>query len=1188
MDEPSVAKLPARGAKHFRLRGYPSHKTDADASPMMLWQIHCRQQELGLYQGREPVDFTAFHPRKHPAIAHTVGIQEVAMRPTPRTGFVGRVIVACLSFLAGAERGLTADRTVDFEREIEPILKARCVACHGPGKQRADLRLDDRMAILKGGESGPLLLPGKSAASLLMERVTAADVRRRMPPKGSPLSQAELALLRAWIDQGALVGQLSADKPSEDHWSFRPVVRPAVPVVHDASWPANSIDRFILARLEKENLAPSPDADRVTFLRRLKLDLLGLPPAPEEVAAFVGDRRPDAAAALVDRYLASPHYGERWARHWLDVVRFAESDGFETNQPRPNSWPYRDYVIAAFNSDKAYDRFVVEQLAGDAFGVEAATGFLVGGAWDRVKSPDLGLTLQQRADELHDMVSTTGSAFLGLTVGCARCHNHKFDPIAQLDYYGMKAMFAGVQHGERPLRSADEPKRRQRTEALRGMLADLERQLVPFEPLAFPRTTVFLDDHPAAAAQHLVPRRGVSAYTAGTGRGERDDPGDLARLPNLGKTYSFWNNVAGRDVISYAPRLRGRYRVWLSWSCAAVHERDACYLLDLDGDLTTRSDQSVIARVDQSKFADGSAAATGSTCWSEFRDAGTHAFTESTKIVLRGGSTDAAVTADRVLLQAEDDAERATRQTPAPYLRSTVQPLSNGERFPPIAARFVRFTVFETTQLEPCIDELEVYTAGPRPENIALASRGTKATASSSYPANPVHKLEHINDGKYGNSHSWISNEPGRGWVQLEFLRTTVIDRVVWGRDRDGQFKDRLATKYAIEVAATPGHWQRVASSDDRLPARFGIATLPTLPGLNGADRKAYSQLWARHRELNQQLRRLETVPVVYAGKFTAPEMTHRLYRGEPLQPREAVAPAGLAHFGLPVHLALDAPEQTRRLALARWITDPQHPLTARVLVNRLWQHHFGQGLVATPSDFGHNGARPSHPELLDWLASEFVASGWSIKHLQRLIVLSHTYRQASAARPEASQLDAGARLLWRFPPQRLEAEPLRDSILFVSGNLNWLMGGPGFDLFEPNTNYVKVYNSKHTFGATEWRRMVYQTKPRMQLDDTFGAFDCPDAGQIAPKRTSSTTPLQALNLLNSRFLTQQAAIFADRLRREAGGDVRSQARRGFLLALCRQPEPEELAAAAQLIRAHGLAEFCRAILNANEFLYVF
>ncbi len=748
-----------------------------------------------------------------------------------------------------------------------------------------------------------------------------------------------------------------AGDASPEHWAFQPVARPAIPR-SASNWPRNAIDHFILAALQAKGLQPSAAADRATLLRRLKFDLLGLPPTPEEIDAFVNDPAADAYERLVERTLASPQFGERWARHWLDVVRFAESHGFEMNQPRPNAWPYRDYVIRAFNDNKPYDRFVREQLAGDRLGADEATGFLVAGAWDQVKSPDPALTAQQRADELHDIVSTTGSTFLGLTVGCARCHDHKFDPISMKDYYGLVAVFAGVQHGERPLRSPDTDQRRKEADELRRQLAALVPELEALEPLAQP---------------HGKPGR---------------------RLP--------------------------------------------------------------------------------------------------------------------------------------------VNARGNVERFTAVQAKFIRFTVEATNNLEPCLDELEVLASGPAPRNVALATAGARATSSGNYSAAPaIHRLEHINDGRYGNSRSWISNEAGRGWVQIELKEPALIDRIVWARDREGVYADRLATRYRIEVALTPGAWSVVASSDDRLP--FGRPAPAVPPCLGEAERETYRGLVVRRAELERRLAGLAGTAQVYAGRFMAPEPTHRLNRGDATQPREVITPAALAEFGGRLKLAPDAPEAQRRLALAQWITDPRHPLTARVLVNRLWQHHFGQGIVPTASDFGLNGGQPSHPELLDWLATEFVASGWDMKHLHRLIVLSATYRQSSAATAEGRVADAQDRLLWRYPPRRLEAEPLRDAILAVSGRLDLRMGGPGFDLFEPNANYVKVYTPKKEFGPAEWRRMIYQNKPRMQLDDTFGSFDCPDGGQITPKRSSSTTPLQALNLMNSRFLVQQAGLFAERLKRGDG-----------------------------------------------------
>jgi hypothetical protein len=879
----------------------------------------------------------------------------------------------------------------DFARDVRPILVERCWRCHGPEKQKAGLRFDRKADAMRGGDTGPLLVAGKSGESLLIRKVTNADAAERMPPTGDALTEVQIKILKSWIDEGAVWPD---DSTGTLHWSFRPVVRPTLPA-SDANWARQPIDRFILAKLQQERLQPSVEADRVTLIRRLKFDLLGLPPTPEEIDRFLTDGSPNAYEQLVDRFLTSPQYGERWARHWLDVVRFAESNGFETNTNRPNAWPYRDYVIHAFNEDKPYDRFVIEQLAGDALGVDAATGFLVAGAYDEVKSPDVGLTLQQRADELHDMVATSCSTFLGLTVGCARCHHHKFDPVSQQDYYAVKAVFAGVHHGERPMRDpVREQERVTRLADLRKELAVVEQEIERAEPLADPTAT-------------------------------------------------------------------------------------------------------------------------------------------------------------------------SVRRAP-------VSPRRNIERIAPVQARFIRFTILATNNLEPCIDELEVFTAGPDSRNVALASLGTKATASGTFEGSDRHRLEHINDGRFGNNRSWISNESGRGWVQLELAEPAMIDRIVWARDREGQFKDRLPTRYQIEVGIDANAMSVVATSDDREPV--------------GTTGNALNRRW---KELDRLVREAERPVMVYAGTFATAEPIKRLHRGEPMQPRESVAPGSVTAVGLKFEMPLDAPESDRRLELAKWITNPANPLTARVMVNRLWQYHFGRGIVDTPGDFGRNGGVPSHPELLDWLAAEFVEHGWSIKHVHRLIVTSASYRQSSTGNAKGMAADAQTRLLWRFPPRRLEAEAIRDAVLAVSGALDLRMGGPGFDLFEPNSNYVKVYTPKREFGPAEYRRMIYQSRPRMQPDDTFGAFDCPEGGQIAPKRTVSTTPLQALNLLNSPFMLQQAELFARRIDGEAKANAATKVRRAFRLAFGREPSEIECDAAVRLINDHGLAALCRSLFNANEFLFI-
>ncbi len=933
-----------------------------------------------------------------------------------------------------------ATRPVDFARDIQPIFSAHCFKCHGADKQQSGFRLDVREAALTGGDAhAPNIKPGKSAESPLVHFVTGVVPDMKMPQKGEPLSAEQIGLLRAWIDQGAQwpEGDHAEADPIKSHWAFKPVKRPRVPVISRSAISnqsgrtpsprsgslitdslitdySNPIDAFIATELAKNNLSPSPEADRRTLIRRLYFVMLGMPPTPEEVAAFVSDKKPLAFERLVDKVLNDSRYGERWGRHWLDVIRFAESNGFETNRERPTAWRFRDYVIAAFNDDKPYDQFIREQIAGDALGVDVATGFLVGGPVDIVGSPDPVLTTQQRADELDDMVGTTGTAFLGLTVGCARCHSHKFDPISHREYYAMTAVFSGVKHGERALPASED--RKEDLAKLDGRINELERTL-----------TRFLSKPTVAS---------VSTNTA-----------------------------------------------------------------------------------------------------------------------------------DRAM-------------------RVAVNAVRNEEVLSPVEANFVRFTILESSG-QPCIDELEVW-SGER--NVALATNGTKATASGTLPGYEIHKLEHINDGRAGNSWSWISSEAGRGWVQLEFPRTERIERIVWARDREGRFADRVATKYRIEAATTTNAWQLVASSDDREPfkGKTGKPSGPVYRFANWplAEAEQGKQQLAELEKVRKERETLSKSPMVYAGNFTQPGPTHRLHRGDPMLKRETVAPATLEIFR-PLTLATNSPEQERRLKLAEWIASPENPLTARVLVNRVWQHQFGVGLVSTPNDFGKNGATPTHPELLDWLASELVAQGWSIKKLQREILTSTTWRQSSAPREEALKIDAGSRLLWRFPPRRIEAEGIRDSILAVSGDLDRTAGGPSFFLHNVDRENVYHYHPKDEFGSDESRRMVYAFKVRMEQDGIFGAFDCPDGSLVVPKRSVSTTPLQALNLFNSRFILQQSEKFAERLQKEAGDDLAAQVRLAWQLAFNRLPEKAEAKEAVTFAKAEGLPALCRAVLNANEFLFI-
>ena len=754
---------------------------------------------------------------------------------------------------------------VDFDRDVGPLLAARCTACHGPEKQRNDLRLDRRAAAERGGASGrPAVVPGDPGASRLIAVVSGGDPELRMPPEGEPLTADEVDLLRRWIAEGADWGSTPEEEPAQLPWALRPLARPRPPSA--AAW-LHPIDRFVLARLAKAGIEPAPEADRATLIRRMSLLLRGLPPAPEELEEFVTDPRPDAYGRLIERQLGSPRYGERWARHWLDLARFAETHGFETNTPRPHAWPYRDYVIRAFNEDVPFDRFAAEQLAGDALGVDEATGFLVGGPYDTVLSPDVELTRQQRQDELADMVGTTSTAFLGLTVACARCHDHKFDPIRQTDYYAVQAVFAGVRHGERPLRPRDGSAR------LRG-LAELERRVAAArEGLdALPRPAGggrapdarMIDDEAPAGVALLRPVTGHGANPPGTGRGRRSDPGDLERLPNLSRgRYSWWDGAVDEPLIAYAPGVQGRHRIWLSWGCGwDTHALDAVYDLDRDGDLATAGDRVALATVDQRRFADGTLELANQPLWSGLLDAGVHELGPASRIVLRAGSAGRPVTADAIVVQ-----EAGTGPAVLPRLSSGVDPARNAEDFEPVAARSLRFRVLNTERGdEPCLDELELWSAPAAggPVNVA---RSAAVRTSGDYAGDPKPRPEHLNDGLYGNGRSWISDAKGSGWVVLELPEPALVDRVVWGRDRDGVYADRLARDYVIEVAVASGAWRAVADSGGRLPPGTDPDEVPAYRygGLPREQAERAAAGLAEIRALESELAALEELPPVYA-----------------------------------------------------------------------------------------------------------------------------------------------------------------------------------------------------------------------------------------------------------------------------------------------------------------------------------
>jgi Protein of unknown function (DUF1553)/Protein of unknown function (DUF1549)/Planctomycete cytochrome C len=918
---------------------------------------------------------------------------------------------------------------IDFARDVRPILERHCYSCHGADQQKSGLRLDIKSEAFKGGDGyGPSIIAGRPDESPLIQFISQEDADLQMPPKDERLSEEDVAVLIQWVHEGAHWPDgidLAKQVDLHDHWSFHRVQNHPRPRPRNEAWTRNEIDCFILDKLETEGLQPAPEATRSTWLRRVALDLTGLPPTPEQVEAFIQDPRVDAHARVVDQLLSSPRYGERWAQHWLDVVRYADTDGFEVNTERPHAWPYRDYVIQAFNQDLPYDQFVREQIAGDAFGNDAATGFLITASVllpGQIGADDASKRLA-RQDALDEIVVNITQTFLGLSVGCARCHDHKFEPIRAQDYYGMQAFVAGVEYADRELRTPEAVARRQEAESLKARLVQLERLLEEFEPRARPGSP----------------------------------------------TADQYSNASTKSI----------------------------------------------------------------------------------------------------------------------PLRPAVNAKKNSDRFPPRTTKRMRLTIRETNSLEPCIDELEVFDTNRK--NIAREDAGTKVISSGDTIVPNTHELRFIHDGKYGNSHSWMSNEPGKGWVILEFPTEYTIERVVWGRDREQSYKDRLATNYTIEVADLSGEWQTVADSTDRHPyvnTEGGPdADDFSAVGLSPDDAQQVKNYLNEFRVVNSRIATFKDANLAYAGIFRTPDPIYLLRRGDPEQAQEEVEPTLLPVLSQ-VRLSKETPEQQRRVALAQWIADPENPLTARIMVNRIWQGHFGTGIVETASDFGHTGAMPSHPELLDWLAKEFVESGWSLKHMHRLMVLSATYRQSTRYDPKASLVDAESRWLWRYPIRRLDAETIRDSMIAVSGQLDPSTGGPGFDLFDKRGG-LTGFEPIESFTKGGLRRMIYAHRVRREREAVFGAFDCPDAGQSTSRRRESTTPIQALNLFNSRFTLDQARAFANRVHADVGDNLHQQIRRAYQLALSRDPEPDEFVYAEPIVHDQGLATLARALFNSNEFLFL-
>ncbi len=871
----------------------------------------------------------------------------------------------------------------------------------------------------------------------------------------------------------------SATHAGADWWSLQPLTRPAPPPVKTQSWVRQPLDAFVLHTLEANGLNPSPPAPAHHLIRRLAFDLTGLPPAPEEVASFASayQNDPDSAVGeLVDRLLASPHYGERWARHWLDVARYGESDGYEYDKLRPHAWPYRDWVIRALNDDLPYDRFAQLQIAGDVLepnnaGALAATGFLVCGAFDGLLPQGDKMRKIMREDEMEDLVGTVSQTFLGLTVHCARCHDHKFDPVSQREYYQLASALAGVHRGDRELPPEGDP------ESLRKQIAELN----------------------SLVAQLEEPVRKTFAA------GQRGKPGNPSNLPQPVAAWNFDQDL--RDEIgSLHGEAKGGARVengalWLDGKSAYV----ATPPLNRALKARTLAVWVKLANTDQ-----------------------------------RGGGPLSVQTIDGNRFDAIVFGEREPKRWMAG---------SEG---------YVRTQSFEGAEEAAAQTGFTHIAIVHHADGTLTGYRNGEAYGKSYKVATPVTFEAGAAQVVFGLRHGTSAAE-GRmfaGWID----RAALFDRALTSEEitasaqasfiSEAQLVEQLSPKQREQRQAWRGDIARRQVELDRLLNAKAYAVTPKDAGV-----------------------------------------TRLLIRGSPFQPGDVVAAGGVAavqgmnaSFGL----APDAAEGERRVALAQWITNPDNPLFARVLVNRVWHHHFGQGLVKTPNDLGFNGGQASHPELLDWLAAEFRASGWSLKQLHRLITTSATYRQATAPNAEAMRVDADNRLLWRHTPRRLEAEALRDAVLAVAGKLETTAGGEGYRDFHMHMHKGSwVYDSIDPVGPEFNRRSIYRTWARGSQHPLLTPFDCPDPSTTTPVRGVTTTPLSSLALMNTSFTLRMADHFAERLIAEAGGEPTKQVAHAYQLAFARDPKPPELAMSIEFIRANDLAAFCRVLLNANEFLYL-
>jgi len=966
-------------------------------------------------------------------------------------------LVALVVLIAGPGDGVAGGVAVDFERDIKPIFIKRCYECHGPEKQKGDLRLDRKT---EGGHTGksdkPLWIVGQSAKSQMVERVLSSDADEQMPPKGERLSVQQVGLLRAWIDQGA------AWPEEQKHWAFVKPQRPSLPGVKNKRWPRNPIDSFILARLEREKLAPSPEADRAVLIRRLTLDLTGLPPALGEVDAFLKDGSSQAYEKVVDRLMASDHYGEHFARGWLDLARYADSNGYQVDLAR-SMWPYRQWVINAYNQNMPFDRFTVEQLAGDllpnaTLDQKIATGFHRN---TKINDEGGGDEEEYRIKAVKDRVATTGTTWLGLTVMCAECHTHKYDPISQEEYYRLYSFFNSTadrgNYNLEPTVSVPAPPMECVGSYLRERRASVQREL--------------------EAVEKRLPLEQQAWEAKLSPRPDRWVPLNLTHALSTGG--AVFTNLPDHSIL--ATGINPTYDTYQIEAASGL-KRITAVLLEV--------------------LPDPSLPQNGPGRWGQ---TGNFILDE---LGLTASPLGVAVSPPETVFFS-----KATADWEQKYYRAEHAVDRNPKTGWAIGPRF-----------------------GER--HFLIAELKTPVAFESGA------RLGFRLDSYHGNNHV-----VGR-------LRLSVTDEEdaskLWPLPRD-----------IVELLAIPAG-SRSLEQQRQLAAHYRTVS----PGIRALEQELF-----RLKERESELAKKKFSTLVMS-ELAQPRPTFVQVRGNFLEKGKPVQP------GTPAVLPpFPENEVTNRLGLARWLVRPDNPLTARVAVNRFWERLFGTGIVKTSEDFGKQGELPSHPELLDWLACEFMQPApsprsaaappraWDVKRLVKLMVMSATYRQSAAVDARRLELDPYNRLLARGPRFRMDAEMIRDQALAVSGLLNPEIGGPSvFPVQVPNL-WKELGFLRPEIGMDEWptsegpelyRRGLYTFWRRVCTYPTFATFDAPSRELCTARRPRTDTPLQALAALNEPTLLEAARVLAQRVMLQGGSGAERQMDYAFRLCLARVPTRRE------------------------------